>query len=182
MLFSRLAILINIICLSFLCSMTRYKIFVQVFVKARTIRSVEEGLFESERELSKSDTESLERMRNSMTNANMLVFSRQRRSAGQSTACQYERESIYLGLGVYPDRLVNTTCLGPRAGMCGSVSIPGADVTSRCEPINYQVPVFRVNTSLHREPQRLQTRTCTIETYITEWIDVVVGCVCSGDV
>ena len=182
MLFSRLAILINIICLSCLCSMTRYKIFVQVFVRARTIRSVEEGLLESERELSESDTESLERIWNSMTNADMLVLSRQRRSAGQSTACQYERESIYLGLGVYPDRLVNTTCLGPRAGMCGSVSIPGADVTSRCEPINYQVPVLRVKTSPHRGPQRLQTRTCAIETYSIESVAVVVGCVCSGDV
>ena len=146
-----------------------------MFVRARSIHSIDEGLLERQCQLSDNDTEKLQSMWSNMTDRTRLILNRHRRSADEIAAwCPYTINDISLGPNIFPPALPNVTCGTPdssQEGMCGSTPFPGAD-PSTCEPIYFNPKVLRLKTT------KLQTSQCVIEAYEVSTIRLVIGCSC----
>ena len=148
--------------------------YLQVFVGARSIRPAEGGLLKNGCELSDNDIEILHSMWSNMTSGDKFILHRERRGVTEPAAwCPYTTQDTDLGADIYPRIWSNATCQNPTAGLCSSTPEPGADVTSKCEPIYYSVRVFRLTTST-----RVRTSKCVLETYREHTVQLVVGCSC----
>ena len=138
---------------------------------ALSISSTEESLLENGCELSENDIWMLQSVPDNradeVTSSNEIT--------DPNAWCPYTSDIIDLGPEYYPLRWTNVTCLDPStSGLCGASGPLGADVTSSCVPVYYNVVVFRLITT----SSVLTTSNCVIDTYRKEMIPIVTGCSC----